>query len=387
MQNTTNFIAACCAWPRTAQAEQRTADSIQAISNWDRAAECIAHHRVEPLIHSAINQHKHAIPDDFCANLKRKALAVSVRSMGQAKETVRLHALLINAGIDAVQFKGAGLGQMAYGSVAMKSASDIDMYVPAAQAMIALEAMEKEGYRYALTNKLMSPSLKKTLVRLRKDAPMMDKHGLRVELHWKFSGFPGLLTDYEKSFNKVNVDISGFGAVQTIECNDLLIYLCVHGAIHNWHRLKWLADVNAFFNRLSLDAQLQAINHANTKGAGVAVSQALQLCRYYFHTPLPEVDFADAQSLISLSRKEIEASAVPNTSYEKFMSHAKNLTVLWRLFEPKTKAIGLLHPRMISTEDIIFCPLPKSLDWLYILMRIPALIVRQCVKVLRRVSG
>lgn len=33
--------------------------------------------------------------------------------------------------------------------------------------------------------------------------------------------------------------------LRTLGDEDLFAYLCIHGALHWWNRLKWLADVNA----------------------------------------------------------------------------------------------------------------------------------------------
>ncbi len=387
MQNTTDFIAACSTWPRTANSLQRINQCIQAVDDWDSVFKSVLHHRVVALVHSAIEPHKDAIPEKFRLELKEKALLVTVQSMMQAKETVRLHAQFIAAGIDAVQFKGASLGQMAYGSIALKSASDIDIYVPPVQAIYAIELMEQQGYRYKLTSKKMPMALKKSLMQLKKDAPMLDKRGHQVELHWKFSGFPGLLTELEKSYSTTTVDIDRFGSVQTMERIDLFTYLCVHGAVHNWHRLKWLADFNAFMSHMSMEEKVQAMDYAAKKGAGVAVSQAMQLCAIYFHTPLPEFGWLDTKALVSISCKRIEQSAKPQTRQGKFLSYVKNFTVHWRLFKPASKAVGLLYPRLVSTVDIILIPLPRFLHWVYPVIRVPLFLIRRGAALLKALIG
>ena len=41
------------------------------------------------------------------------------------------------------------------------------------------------------------------------------------------------------------VPLAGTRGLRTLGEEDLFAYLCMHGALHWWHRLKWLADINA----------------------------------------------------------------------------------------------------------------------------------------------
>jgi hypothetical protein len=40
--------------------------------------------------------------------------------------------------------------------------------------------------------------------------------------------------------------------------DDPVAYLCMHGALHWWSRLKWLADVNALIATTPVDGALSA---------------------------------------------------------------------------------------------------------------------------------
>lgn len=75
------------------------------------------------------------------------------------------------------------------------------------------------------------------------------------------------------------------GQVRTLEPDILFAYLCAHGALHGWSRLKWLADVNALIagddparlrNRLALAVDMKV---------GHCVAQAYLLCDRLFAPP------------------------------------------------------------------------------------------------------
>ena len=68
---------------------------------------------------------------------------------------------------------------------------------------------------------------------------------------------------------------------------DLFAYLCMHGALHWWNRLKWLADVNALLASTPEDGVERLVRAAEARGAGRAAAQALLLCRRLLGTPLP----------------------------------------------------------------------------------------------------
>jgi Uncharacterised nucleotidyltransferase len=104
-------------------------------------------------------------------------------------------------------------------------------------------------------------------ITLRRDVEFVHQTtGLRIELHWRL-----FLNPYAMS-----------------EASILLFaYLCMHGAIHWWDRLKWLADINALLTVASDKKAERLIRAAEAKGAGRVIGQALLLCQGLFQTPLP----------------------------------------------------------------------------------------------------
>ena len=93
--------------------------------------------------------------------------------------------------------------------------------------------------------------------------------------------------------------MAGTRGLRTLGEEDLFAYLCMHGALHWWHRLKWLADINALLVASGSDVE-RLIGSAKARGAGRAAAQALRICQRLLGTPLPD------QFMASLGRGALE---------------------------------------------------------------------------------
>src|SRR3974377_2389702 len=83
------------------------------------------------------------------------------------------------------------------------------------------------------------------------------------------------------------VPVTDKSAVRTLGEEDLFAYLCMHGALHWWYRLKWLADINALL-AAAPEASIERLFQAPEPGvAGRASAQTLLLCRWLLGTLLP----------------------------------------------------------------------------------------------------
>src|SRR5262249_31137178 len=69
---------------------------------------------------------------------------------------------------------------------------------------------------------------------------------------------------------------------------DLFSYLCMHGALHSWSRLKWLADINALLTPAPERGVERLVRAAEARGTGRAAAQALLPFRRLLATPLPD---------------------------------------------------------------------------------------------------
>ncbi|GAB4194815.1 MAG: hypothetical protein OHK0024_34830 [Thalassobaculales bacterium] len=161
-----------------------------------------------------------------------------------------LHAVagaLSGAGVPYAAIKGPALSMAIYGDALRRDSSDLDVMVPLDRypdAFAALCAMGAEPGDYALL-------LACRRVRRRWPAPGAPDAAFRlpglagrgVELHWRWSRHPLLPpVDPPRIWGGWRVEVMG-RRLAVPDPVEQLIYLCVHGARHQWFRLGWLQDI------------------------------------------------------------------------------------------------------------------------------------------------
>ncbi len=162
-----------------------------------------------------------------------------------AAESFRLQRLSEAAGIPTMVLKGAALEMLAYGRLGLKSAWDIDLLVSPGTAARANACLTEAGYDLVEREGLTCARFG-TWVELAKDCQFkQSQSGLIVELHWRLVDNPALLSELSVDSESNNVAVSENLLLRTLGEEAMFSYLCVHGALHGWFRLKWLADLSA----------------------------------------------------------------------------------------------------------------------------------------------
>jgi hypothetical protein len=82
------------------------------------------------------------------------------------------------------------------------------------------------------------------------------------------------------------VDVATGIVLPTLPRNELLAYLCVHGTFSGWHRLKWLADLNALLQKEDAEGLRRLLQRATALGVDRPTACGVLLCRTLFGLPL-----------------------------------------------------------------------------------------------------
>lgn len=375
---TTRFIAACCRWPQDAAAQAELGAAARDIRDWGALETACRRHRVVGLVHHAIKAQS-MIDDGFAMRMKLGAQRTAALSMQQAQTAVEITQCLQAAGIDAIQFKGPSLSQIAYGKLAIKRSKDLDFLVGPDDVPQALEQLERLGFRIETARYPLHAGLSAALIRHRNQIEVIGPRGLVVEVHWRLANAPGLLQQMEQNLQTQMVEIEGYGTIPTLGDEDLFAYLCQHGALHDWGRLRWLADVAAFLNAQGSIRLEPLVDAARLRGAGLAAEQSVLLCHLLFATPAPKRSSERAQALARHALRSIEA---PFTRQSLLSNVAFNLRK-WRMhrhfYDSNLAALGLLRVHRASLDDIVSLPLPAGMDFLYPLLRIPRWLARKII--------
>jgi hypothetical protein len=337
--------------------------------DWDAFLALAERNRLLPLAHRLLAE-RDEVPETVRSHLRaffaengRKALALSA-------ELRRLVAAMEGAGVRAVAYKGPALAARAYGHLALRTYSDLDLLgapddIPAAARVLA-EGGYESVHRF-------TPAQDAVFRRTDGDYPYHHlRTGALVELHCHVSSarFGVSLPTAELIARARPVPVGG-GEVPALADDDLFLALCLHGAKHRWARLEWVAAAAALAVRAGLD--LDAIlARASTIGAGRTVRLALLLMRDTLSLPLtPPIDRALAADP-ALPPLAAEARALWFGTDRTFaLETAANLRFGFRLQESPARQIRYAAGWLFTPtpEDWAWARLPDAASPLYRALR------------------
>lgn len=282
-----SLVALCSSWPPTEASDRQIAEVSTRVGNWNRFEELVNFHRVRPLVHQSFERTETAAPVQVREKLAAASLAASRQSLMLAHESVRLQALFTARGLKSLILKGASVAALCFPSVAMKEAWDIDLLVESKDASLAREILLDAGYE------IQHPDLTTEqfgiFIQFAKEAAFTHpESGTTVELHWRLLDTSGAEAFLAKDLPVQNVTLP-FGTLRTLSDEPLFSYLALHGAAHNWFRLKWLADFRAFVAKRTEDELVSLYEAAERHGAQRSISVALALIQQLFLVPLDRV--------------------------------------------------------------------------------------------------
>src|SRR2546425_2886620 len=218
--------------------------------------------------------------------LRSEGRWIARRNLHLTGELLSVLDLFAAQGIPAVPLKGPLLALLAYGNLALRESTDLDILVRRTDVERAKEFLLPGGYRPDLS---VEAGHQGALVASGYHYPLRRDDGLAVELHWNLAPreFPYPL-DAEEVWARLRPVRLGGRTVYTLGSEDLLLFLCAHGGKHCWWRRQWVADVAeliAHEGGLDWDA---IVGRARARGAERMLLLGLWLARDLFDTPAPE---------------------------------------------------------------------------------------------------
>ena len=363
------LVIACCAWPPDPSRTRRIHDAGRGI-DWNRFLVAVKRHRVEGLVHHALVDAAIAAPRDVSDALKHRAGEIAITNLKFAGEAVRLDRLTTAAAVRATFFKGPTLAQLAYGSLVLKMAWDVDILVPPEQLCRAAEILVEAGYRQSIPAAEMGPAgLARWHDHCKESAWDNATLAIHVELHTRLVDNPRMLTGVSAWSSHQRVALSEGVSLPTLTPDELFAYLCVHGASSAWFRLKWLADLAALIAGCD-EAEIDRLyDRSQELGADRAAAQALLLCNALFDTQISQRLRRSLQSdwanryLVDSAIKLMDASPDFAEPTERRLGTLRiHLTQLLLMKGRRFKMSEILR-QSASPHDRMRVPLPRSLDF------------------------
>ena len=386
------LAVACCRWPPSAARDAAVQAAASREIDWSRFERVVARHRIVPLARDGLRRAGIAVPAPVERRQANSVAAAGRTALAMARETIRLQHKFDQAGLPALFLKGTPLAMLAFGDLGMKQSWDIDLLATPATALVARRLLSQLGYELVIPNNVSDIKFTR-FVHFSKEALFYNSVlNIWVELHWRLADNPHLIPGIDALSKSQEVILADTG-VRTLEDDALFAYLCAHGALHAWARLKWLADVGAFLARRDEVEVERLYRKAIGLGAGRTPAMALLLCRYLLGLALSDRlsrELDDERLAARLAANAVHCIAYRSGEFE-FSNHSqagvRTLLSHFVLARGCDYFRSEMRLKWVLAEDAMTIELPRAFAFGYYLLRVPLWLWRTAGRMVARLSG
>ncbi len=238
-----NFILLCSNVELNADQQNKIKNMSGDSLNWDLIYDIAQTQRVLPLLYLNL---KKMFPQKVPSLIANKLKTFTIHNTGKniyiLSFLTSLLSLFKKNHIDIIPFKGLITAQDIYGDISLRAFSDIDILIKKKTALKAWLLLIDNGFEPELN---LNPHQIKKYINVEDNISFFNtKNKLSVELHWEISGIylpnPLLFEDIENRLDIITIEGREF---KNLSPEDLLIYLCIHGAKHGWEYLEQICSV------------------------------------------------------------------------------------------------------------------------------------------------
>lgn len=222
--------------------------------NKDLIIRLILMHRVTGQFIKYARHHPGTFSAKHMETLDRRAKSNAARSLVQLNELIRIGREFNRKGISYACIKGPQLSRMLYEKEALKESVDLDiMLVNVSQLKIANRQLVVLGYDRSNLNDFKGWLGRKMFLLGKREIHYLNSDaGCHVDLHvrtianayFTAGRFRNFFSDLQK------YDLEGV-TVPVLSAEKYLVFLCHHGAVHQFQRLAWLMDIRFFILRMA----------------------------------------------------------------------------------------------------------------------------------------
>jgi hypothetical protein len=372
------LVIACSRRPLGRSDEQEIRQRAVAPLDWDRFLAWVRFNQIAPLVNLNLRQAAATtVPAAVTAQLREDAVYNVRRVLMQVAEAARVTRLLAEASIRSLMIKGPVLSVLAFGDPTLRRSVDIDLLVDPEVALEADRLIIQAGYRRVSPNLDLTSIQYEMYRRFRcQFAYHLGTLDLVLELHWRLSSNSQLLPLEAATLwtRPQQVRVAGTN-IATLPDEEMFLYLCVHGSIHMWVRLKWLADIAALLHQMPIDVIDRIASRARAFEVQRPFHQALLLANRLMAAPVPMHILSSARR--DNTARQLATAACRALNWSK--SPADPLGTRWFSTWANWHAYRLksgfkfrwaeFQGQMCSPEDWKWIPMPERLFFLYIPLR------------------
>ncbi|WP_373544988.1 nucleotidyltransferase family protein [Chamaesiphon sp.] len=354
--------------------------------DWTYLVERATHHNILPLVDRQLQQiDSDSIPSEVLAQIHANFDGNFQRNLHLTAELLKLSQLFKTHQIPMLSFKGPILAQIAYGNLALRQFLDIDILVPEADVVRANQLLVDRGYQsqFALTEsqQILYAGLRNEHWFWHEEKQVcVDLHWSILPKHFSFTPDPQLL------WSKTEKVEFGSQSIDTLIPEHLLLFLCAHGAKHNWWRLYWICDI-AELLRTHPDLDWASIHSlAGRFGTKRMLFLGLYLAHQLLGAVLPLSVLTEIESDPTIPILSIEI----HERLFQIPANSDDSSWTWKDYAIYRRTITSLRDRLWYLVDTILPPtplewqivtLPRPLFPLYYLVRLVRLILKHLFRI------
>ena len=233
--------------------------------------------------------------DSFRQQVAKHMRKESLINQLQAKEAATLSSDLAKRRVKHIVFKGVNIQALFYnGFVEQRYCDDIDLLIAPQDLLVAASVFTDRQYVLREPQDIvkLSEFLRQhsRWYRWRDIGWEKTKHGgERLDLHWRLADKFILPVDTHYLLSESeSVSVNGVD-IPCMPFSTLFVYVCVHGHMDHFFRLRYLVDIYCALHQPAYDAD-QVTRLAQKWGVLEVVTQSISLANRFFSHPVSEAD-------------------------------------------------------------------------------------------------
>jgi hypothetical protein len=311
MASETDLVIALSRTPLGSEARSRVHRLLEKGVDWNLVMRLATQWRVEPTVSGNLgSEFSAAMPPAVRAEVVTLELQSRAYAVSRTLILTDLLREFASSGIPALVLKGPAIAIAAYDDCSRRIFSDADFLIRRSDLGRARDVVLARGY---------SPSFQVAL----ENALIAGQHALEfsdsrmaVELHWTLlSRHLRFNLNVEDLWREaVAVECLGF-TMRTLAPEHHFLYLCAHGAKHEWGSFRWVCDVAQLSRRLSSHQAEKVVALAERANARRLLALALRVVRELYdeeESPFPASAFRSEQEtarLVALVKARLTSEA------------------------------------------------------------------------------
>jgi hypothetical protein len=358
----------------------RGSDRPPAEVDWPLLLRLAVWHGVEPVVLRNITRFGRGVVPTRILLALRATVDRGVRaSRVLAAELCAVTRLLRDHGIPSIAFKGPTLAMVAYGDIGLRGCVDLDLLVHRADIVRAGAVLVAGGYAPPALHAVGEGDGTTGYHMYTRAVPDAPGGRVTVDVQWGTTDeqfFHSFDTEvFWRETRTITLDGVPLGVLRPAA---MLLALAIHGAKHQWFKLKWIGDVTALTRGWSARQWHEVLDEARRCGSWRMVALGALLADRLLQASIPpsvlRVLMADAAVLRS-SNDIVRAvygggwrTFTPTTRVRWFLRLQERWgdRARYCLDYLRPKLHALLTP---NARDRNFLPLPVALTPLYRLVR------------------